>query len=245
MCLWLTANGEKGRVFCACAQLLFYWTKTVIQMHALLRMFIRCRTMFSECRVQEVYAVPLTRPLIKVYLHWLAGKLYWSWPAQWSLVPSPTGLMTLCLTALGAFRIPGLHWLAGKLSWPCPAQWSLVTSPTGLTTLFYCLTGLGTFRIPDFQWFLSSSVNTYAPAVPICWSERPADHRRRNPVQIKITNKYRVICEPKPHTKVTEYLFCKIYSKDTFLSHCPYVDNDFLSQITICDSCSSYSFVSF
>jgi hypothetical protein len=34
---------------------------------------MRCRPVLSERKVQELYAVPLARPL--TYLHWLAGKL--------------------------------------------------------------------------------------------------------------------------------------------------------------------------
>jgi hypothetical protein len=113
--VWLTANGERGRVFCACAQNLpasAKLNKNCCSRACLLRMFIRCRKMFSERRVQELYTAPLSRPLTKFTCTDWPVNCCWSSPAQWFLVPSPTGITTLfyCLTALRSFRIPDLHW---------------------------------------------------------------------------------------------------------------------------------------
>jgi hypothetical protein len=78
----------------------------------------------------------------------------WPSPAQWYLVPSPTGLVTM-LTALGAFtRYPDsnssyywmIEWLL-RCCWSSPVQWFSVPSPTGIMITFYSMTVLGTFRL--------------------------------------------------------------------------------------------------
>jgi hypothetical protein len=70
----------------------------------------------------------------------------WPSPAQWFLVPSPTGLMSIfyCLTALGAF------WLT-DCCWASPAQWFMVRVPRD-SAIFYRLTAVGVFRTHLSNW---------------------------------------------------------------------------------------------